>query len=164
MAYDLADYVEVPERLRWFFDKYPDGSLQSTITEWSDERIVVKAYAYRNPTDGRPGMGMASEPYPGKTPYTKDSELMNAETSAWGRALAAVGAPTKSKVASADEVRSAKQRQPKPKPKQEPVPTDVGEHDHLWEPVPGRDGLERCTLCGSGRFLKEQQATLEGDR
>ncbi len=31
------------------------------------------------------------EPFPGKTPYTKDSELMNAETSAWGRALASLG-------------------------------------------------------------------------
>jgi hypothetical protein len=29
----------------------------------------------------RPGIGMAWEPFPGRTPYTKASELMNAETS-----------------------------------------------------------------------------------
>ena len=42
---------------------------------------------------------------PGLTPYTKNSELQNAETSAWGRALVAVlAADTKEGVASADEV------------------------------------------------------------
>ena len=47
----------------------------------------------------------AFEPIPGKTSYTKDSEVMNAETSAWGRAIVALGFETK-KIASADEVRA----------------------------------------------------------
>jgi hypothetical protein len=42
---------------------------------------------------------------PGKTPYTKDSEIQNAETSAWGRAIVAVlAADTRKGVASRDEV------------------------------------------------------------
>lgn len=123
MAFQLDDYVTVAERIEQFRKKYPEGSLQS---EWqlvmmpaiyqakdgswqTTDRavIVVKAYAYRTPDDPRPGIGHAQEPYPGKTPYTKESELMNCETSAWGRAIVAVlAADTKKSVASRDEVQA----------------------------------------------------------
>lgn len=54
-----------------------------------------------------PGIGVAWEPFPGRTPYTKDSELMNAETGAWGRAImAALAADAKKGIASAQEVRN----------------------------------------------------------
>lgn len=43
---------------------------------------------------------------PGKTPYTKLSELQNAETSAWGRAIVAVLASESKSVASAEDVRN----------------------------------------------------------
>ena len=49
---------------------------------------------------------MAWEPLPGLTPFTKGSELMVAETSAWGRAIVAALAADTQKVASADEVRN----------------------------------------------------------
>jgi hypothetical protein len=100
----LADYVDVNERLGWFFEHYPEGSLQADILERGEGFVVVKAVAYRDQDDTRPGTGMASEPVPGRTPYTKDSEVMNAETSAWGRALAAIGAPTRGSIASRQEV------------------------------------------------------------
>lgn len=45
--------------------------------------------------------------FPGRTPYTLGSELMNAETSAWGRAIIAVGAADSKKgISSAEEVRN----------------------------------------------------------
>jgi hypothetical protein len=112
-GFDLADYVDVPARMAWFFERYPQGSLQSEVLIWPVDGlsiIVVKAYAHRAPDDEQPGQGLASEVYPGTTPYTKGSELMNAETSAWGRALAAIGAPTKGHVASAEEVEGAATR------------------------------------------------------
>jgi hypothetical protein len=69
--------------------------------------IVYAAAAYRTPDDPRPGIGIAWEPFPGRTPYTAASELMNAETSAWGRAIIAVGASdSKPGIASRDEVRT----------------------------------------------------------
>jgi hypothetical protein len=104
--FDLGDYVDVSERLTWFFEHYPEGSLQADILERGEDYVVIKAVAYRSPTDARPGTGMASEPVPGRTPYTKDSEVMVGETSAWGRALAAIGAPTKGSIASRQEVRN----------------------------------------------------------
>jgi hypothetical protein len=109
------DYIEVSERIRLFKETYPDGSLDS---EWhyverdGEQWLVVKASAYRSQTDCRPGVGHAWEPIPGRTPYTKGSELMVGETSAWGRALAAIGIAVNRGVASANEIRSAQARTP----------------------------------------------------
>lgn len=103
---DLSDYIEVSERIQHFREAFPEGSLQSEVVSMTDSLVVVRAFAYRNEDDKRPGVGLASEPIPGRTPYTKDSELMNAETSAWGRAIIAVGASDAKRVASANEVRN----------------------------------------------------------
>jgi hypothetical protein len=98
MAYDsrsLDDYVDVAERIAEFRGKYPDGSLRG---DWRIERIgeqalvAYRAEAWRTPDDSAPGVGCAWELVPGRTPFTKGSELQNAETSAWGRAIIAVGA------------------------------------------------------------------------
>lgn len=105
---DLSNYVEVHERIEAFYEKYPDGCLQSfwQLTKFGEDTvIVVEAHAYRGKEDEKPGIGLASEPYPGTTPYTRTSELMNAETSAWGRALAALGFKVDRGIASANEVR-----------------------------------------------------------
>jgi hypothetical protein len=102
--FKMDDYVDVAERVREFSSKFPDGSLQSELTRL-EGGWLCKAYAYRNQDDARPGIGHAFEPVPGKTPYTKDSEAMNAETSAWGRAIVALGFDTK-KIASRQEVRA----------------------------------------------------------
>lgn len=113
------DYIEVSERLRTFIEMYPKGSLDS---EWcyvqrdGEEWLVVKAYAYRDQDDKRPGVGHAWEPIPGRTPYTRGSELQVGETSAWGRALAALGIAVNKGVASANEVRSAQGRAEQPDP------------------------------------------------
>lgn len=105
-----SGYVEVSERIADFRAAHPEGSLQSEVIRWPGEGyafIVVKAYAYRSPSDERPGIGHAAEPFPGRTPYTNESELMNAETSAWGRAIVAVGASDSRRgVASANELRN----------------------------------------------------------
>lgn len=108
-------YIDVATRIAEFRAKYPDGSLQpadrarpfTVETIGGKERVIVVAAAYRTPDDSRPGIGMAYEEVPGKTQFTRDSELQNAETSAWGRAIvAALAADTKKGVASADEVRN----------------------------------------------------------
>jgi hypothetical protein len=113
-----ADYIPVNERIAAFIAKYPDGSLRPL---WPDEPyrvlgegetkwLVYGACAFRTPDDPAPGVGLAWEPVPGRTPYTRGSELMVAETSAWGRALAAIGIATNKSIASAEEVRSARER------------------------------------------------------
>lgn len=110
---ERSDYIQVHERMQQFREAYPAGSLQ-TEYHW-DERdgekwLVVKAYAYRDPEDTRPGIGHAWEPVPGRTPYTRGSELMVGETSAWGRALAALGIAVHKGIATGDEIRAAEGR------------------------------------------------------
>ena len=107
-------YVDVATRIAEFYDKYPDGSLQMDPPkmETIDGQLylVGRAYAYRTPDDERPGIGHAWEVCPGRTPYTKGSELMVLETSCWGRALAALGIATRAGVATSDEVKAAESR------------------------------------------------------
>lgn len=113
---NLDDYIPVAERIQAFIDKYPDGSLQPvnpsepyTVIGTGDTKwIVYVAAAYRHAGDERPGIGVAWEPVPGRTPYTKGSELMVAETSAWGRAIVALGIGANRGIASREEVRNAK--------------------------------------------------------
>lgn len=129
----LGDYVDVAERIRIFRDRYPEGSLQPAnpaepyrIVDLGTAVFVVYiAAAYRHPDDPRPGIGSAWEPFPGRTPYTKDSELMVAETSAWGRAIVATLAADSKKVASLDEVRARRAQTP---PETRSGPESVASH------------------------------------
>lgn len=111
----LDDYIEVPERILQFYKDHPKGSLACDLLEFRDlpgkdgkviPHVVYRASAFRTPDDPKPGQGTATEPIPGLTPYTKGSEVMNAETSAWGRALAALGYVSNKKIASREEVRN----------------------------------------------------------
>ena len=143
MAFDskgLDDYVDVAQRIADFRQQYPHGSLQPLDPAHPWEQAVVNgvskdgkpyamtmivyvAAAYRTPEDPRPGIGVAWEPFPGRTPYTLGSELMNAETSAWGRAIiAALASDSKRGVSSREEVRNrAAEREPEPPPKATPA-------------------------------------------
>jgi hypothetical protein len=116
------NYVDVAERIvevRGDAKRvYPQGSFQPwdkanpyrIETIGGQTYIAVVAAFYRTPDDPCPGVGMAYEVVPGKTQFTRGSELQNAETSAWGRALvAALAADTKRGIASAQEARGREQ-------------------------------------------------------
>ena len=121
-GFNMDDYITVPERVDAFIRKHPEGSLQSEIVELTESRVTVKALAYRSPDDQRPGIGHSSLEIPGKTPYTRGSEIENAETSAWGRAIAALGFEVKRGMASAEEVRN-KRTNDKPEQGEARVPS-----------------------------------------
>ena len=105
------DYIDVAERIRTFRELHPTGSLQQVSIDFREVNggwwVIYTAAAYRTPDDERPGIGTAWEPIPGRTNFTRDSEVQNAETAAWGRAIvAALAGDTKRGVASAEEVRN----------------------------------------------------------
>ena len=115
MAFDLdPNYKQVPERIADFKEKHPEGCLRPVDPArpfWCEEVgdklfLCYAAAAYRTPDDALPGIGLAWEPVPGTTPYTKNSELQNAETSAWGRAIVAALASESKSIASAEDVRN----------------------------------------------------------
>ena len=106
---DLSDYVPVAERIAKLRADHPDAVLQTIGYEFrevvGETVLILCAACFYGPDDRLPGIAFASEPFPGKTPYTRGSEIMNAETSAWGRAIVAkLAAETTRSVASRDEV------------------------------------------------------------
>jgi hypothetical protein len=113
-GFNLDDYVTVAERLAVFYDKFPDGSIQTDIIELSDSRVVMRATVYRSPTDDKPSVAHSALSIPGSTSYTRGSEIENAETSAAGRAIAMLGFEVKRGVASREEVRNKEQDEPEP--------------------------------------------------
>lgn len=140
MAYELdPSYKQVPERIADLKAKYPDATLQPVdparpfwFEAFEDRTFVCYAAAcYRTPDDPRPGIGVAWEQFPGTSPYTKNSEVMNAETSAWGRAIIAALASESKAIASAEEVRNRK--------------TEAGDYQQSKR-KPG--GGVICSLCG----------------
>lgn len=105
------DYIDVATRIVEFRDKFPQGSLTQVdlqfISFGGKDWVVYTAAAYRSPDDLQPGIGTAWEPVPGPTRFTRDSEVQNAETAAWGRAMvAALAVDTKKGIASQEEVRN----------------------------------------------------------
>jgi len=115
MAKEFAsDYIDVATRINEAKAVYPELTLQAEIVSIDDNRVVMRAFAYRSADDPRPGIGHAWEVIPGRTPYTRGSELMVCETSAWGRALAALGIATRNGIASREEVEAAQSRQSAP--------------------------------------------------
>jgi hypothetical protein len=117
----LGDYIEVKDRIVRFYELFGAGRLVTEEVKATSEpdgkpRIWVKAAAYRTADDPKPGIGWSWLELPGATPYTRGSELENAETSAWGRAIGSLGILIDRSIASGNEVRS-KAEPAKPAPR-----------------------------------------------
>lgn len=105
------DYIDVATRIVEFRTQYPEGRLRQKEIQFIDfagkSWVVFTAEAWRSPDDPAPAHGTAWEPVPGPTQFTRDSELQNAETAAWGRAMvAALAVDTRKGIASSEEVRN----------------------------------------------------------
>ena len=105
---NLDGYVTVNERLKLALAKYPDlrvEELPFDIVQIGDQtNLHCTVRVYTTPDDTRPVLGSVLEPVPGRTPYTRHSELMVGMTSALGRALGYLGFGIDKGIASNDEV------------------------------------------------------------
>jgi hypothetical protein len=113
MSFNLDNYVDVPTRLRMALDKYPDLRIQESqpvFREVSNKLYIeIRCTVWRDKDDTLPVIAFCWEPFPGTTPYTRDSEQMNASTSALGRALGMMGFGIEHKMASKQEVLARQQ-------------------------------------------------------
>ena len=111
------DYVLVKDRVLFFNEKYPNGSIQTQLIDaMGEERIVIKAIItpdVENPTRVFTGYSQAVI---GEGMVNKTAALENAETSACGRALAMMGIGVLDSIASVDEMRKAGAVAPRPAP------------------------------------------------
>ncbi|HEX7117247.1 MAG TPA: hypothetical protein VF212_00565 [Longimicrobiales bacterium] len=87
MAIDLRDYVEVKERIRAFYERFPAGSIRTELVRLDGERVIFKALVFRDPQDPVPTTGWAYE-RAGAGRAIEARFVENCETSAVGRALA----------------------------------------------------------------------------
>lgn len=118
MAPNLKDYNEVADRVAGFNEEYPNGRITTRyelLNVGSHPFITVRAEVWKvtDPDDAkyvRPdATGTSWLEVPGKTNFTRGSEIENAETSAVGRALAFIGFYAKGEsLASKQEISSKK--------------------------------------------------------
>jgi len=114
MSFDLSNYVDVPTRIRQLRAKHPDAVLRPAnpaepfriMDIGGREFIIYTAACYRTPDDPMPAIACAAEPVIGASSFTRNSEVMNAETSAWGRAIMAALAVDEPHIASKEEVQN----------------------------------------------------------
>ena len=106
---DLSNYVDVPTRFAAALERWPELRIienrPEVITIADKVFISVTMQAWRTPDDPVPAQATCFEPFPGKTSFTRDSEQMNASTSALGRVLGLMMS-FGPKMASAEEVRN----------------------------------------------------------
>jgi len=106
---DLSNYVDVPTRFAAALERWPELRIienrPEVITIGDKVFISVTMQAWRTPDDPVPAQATCFEPFPGKTSFTRDSEQMNASTSALGRVLGLMMS-FGPKMASAEEVRN----------------------------------------------------------
>lgn len=161
---DLGDYVQVKDRIARFYELFGQGRIVTTevrLTREPDDtpRVLVEAKAYRNPEDSLPGVGWSWMELPGKTSFTRGSELENTETSAWGRAIAALGVLVDHSIASQQEINNKgsdepqRPSQPRQDAPQRPEPTPLRPSATLV-PEPADDDVDELhgptdpTVCG----------------
>ena len=88
---NLGDYVDVPTRFKLALEKWPELRVveePAKVVAIGDKTfIAVTMTVYRDPLDPLPCVATCWEIFPGRTPFTANSEAMNCSTSALGRAL-----------------------------------------------------------------------------
>jgi hypothetical protein len=102
------EYIQVKDRLTYFNETYPNGSIETLLVSQPESNmVVVKAIVTPNVENGRRCfIGHSQARWDDKASMVNASAAMeNAETSAVGRALAMMGIGIIDSVASADEMR-----------------------------------------------------------
>jgi len=135
MAFDLSNYVDVATRIRQLREKHPDAVLRPAnpaepfriVEIGGREFIIYTAACYRSPNDPMPAIAVAAEPVIGSSSFTRNSEVMNAETSAWGRAIMAALAVDEPHIASREEVENRRNDEPQQRKTAAPSQSDIAE-------------------------------------
>lgn len=155
MAGFADDYVPVNERIEAFYREHPDGSIQCEVHTLTDALVVMRATVYRDREDPRPSVAHSMLGIPGRTNFTRGSEVENAETSAVGRAIAMLGFEVKRGMASREEVWNKRDETPPSRaaPAPEHIDTDTGEVTEAAPQAGGSSGASTTRTSSPGEHI-----------
>ena len=123
--FNLEEYTTVRERVIEFWNRNPNGRIETEILEWSDKRFIVAARLYRNVEDTKPfSTGLAHEAITDRG-VNKDFALENGATSAIGIACANANIGIEKHKASREEMKKVAPNHPALQAVPDPVPVDV---------------------------------------
>jgi hypothetical protein len=106
-GFDPTAYAPVAERIRLFWESFPNGRISTRLVSRTDHDVVFEARVYRSATDSEPAAtGWAAE-REGDGDVNLVACLENTETSAVGRALANLGFTAAKERPSAEEMQKA---------------------------------------------------------
>jgi len=174
MSFNLDNYVDVPTRLRMALEKFPDLRVQESqpIFREVEGKLYLEMHVtlWRDKDDPLPMIAYCWEPFPGRTPYTRDSEMMNLSTSLLGRVLGMLGMGIDHKMASKQEV-LARQEPEKPRveiaryPDGEPIPDPfTGEPQTNVVPLKAGPGKASEKQIGMIRVLAKTRGFTPGSQ
>lgn len=91
MGFDLSQYQTVQERIDLFWNAFPQGRLNLEIVLLNEAQVVMKAEVYLDKADEKPAAVDFAEERLGTSHINKVSFVENCATSAYGRAISALG-------------------------------------------------------------------------
>jgi hypothetical protein len=91
MAFDLSQYQTVQERIDLFWARYGNGRLNLEIVLINETQVVMKAEVVLDKADEKPAAVDYAEERLGTSHINKVSFVENCATSAYGRAISALG-------------------------------------------------------------------------
>jgi hypothetical protein len=157
MSFNLDNYVDVPTRLRMALEKFPDLRVQESqpIFREVEGKLYLEMHVtlWRDKDDPLPMIAYCWEPFPGRTPYQRDSEMMNLSTSLLGRVLGMLGMGINHKMASKQEVLA----------RQEPevVPVTYPDGSPVPDPFTGEQQTNVVPIkAGPGKASDKQQGMI----
>jgi hypothetical protein len=155
MSFELDGYIDCKTRITRFYELHPNGRIITELpipVPGRDDMIMLMAKAYRNAEDTEPAAtGIAAELVKGTTTFTRNSEVMNLETSAVGRCIANLGIGIEKSIASREEVARAKAPAVKAvEPVQDPVQIVQEAVDAWGLPLPPGFEEEGGPSCAHG--------------
>jgi hypothetical protein len=89
--FNLNEYQTVQERIDLFWKKFPEGRFKLDIVSQSDNQVIIKASVWTDKNDKHPTTVDFAEERIGTSPVNKISHVENCATSAFGRAISALG-------------------------------------------------------------------------
>lgn len=91
MAFNLADYQTVQERIQIFRDLYPQGRIINEIVLINEDQVIIKSSIYLDHESTQPVAVDFAQETIGSSNINKTSFVENCATSATGRAISLLG-------------------------------------------------------------------------